>query len=197
MSMSIPTVTETYGHAWQELKRCFLSLLGVTVAWSLVLGIGGRLPRGPVNLAWHSLVVGPVGIGALWAYLRVARGETPSLDDLLVAVRRNYLQAVLLSVLMGLVVGAGILLFVIPGVWAGLRLSWAPFLMLDDHLGAVDAMSSSWNLTYGHGLRLFGIWSIAALLAILGAMLFLIGTIPASMWSQVAVASYYVAIRGR
>ena len=103
----------------------------------------------------------------------------------------------LLSVLMGLVVGAGILLFVIPGVWAGLRLSWAPFLMLDDHLGAVDAMSSSWNLTYGHGLRLFGIWSIAALLAILGAMLFLIGTIPASMWSQVAVASYYVAIRGR
>ena len=55
---------------------------------------------------------------------------------------------------------AGLVLLVVPGIWIGLRLSWAPYLFMDERLGATDALRESFRRTRGHALSLLWLWTI-------------------------------------
>ncbi|MFM7142319.1 MAG: hypothetical protein ACKO2K_10460 [Alphaproteobacteria bacterium] len=190
-----PSPTEAFGHAWHQLKHAFLPLLGVTFGWLLVTSVAGRNLSGLPHLLFQVLFAGPVGIGAAWAALRVARGETPEFGDLFAAFRRDWAQASLLCLLLGLAVGTGLALLVLPGVWIGLRLSWAPYLFMDEGLGAAEALRESFRRTRGHATSLLWLWTIAGLVTLAGLVLFVVGVLPASMWAQTAAASYYLGAR--
>jgi uncharacterized membrane protein len=192
-----PSVTDAYGFAWSELKRAFLELFLIGVVWLLMGAVSGYLRGRLIGFVYEILVMGPVTFGGMYAYLRAARGETPDVGDLFAAFRGDYWQAVLASILLHAIVAIGTMLLVVPGIIALVRLSWAPYLVLDEKMDAVSAIRESWERTRGHGWTIFGIWLLAIPIVIVGAILLVVGVIPAMIWAHLAAACYFAAIATR
>jgi uncharacterized membrane protein len=87
-------------------------------------------------------------------------------------------------ILSALVVFAGFLLLIIPGIIAAIGLGFVAFLVVDRGAGPVDALKESWRITKGHkwqllllGLALVGINIIGVLLLGIG----LFASVPITM----------------
>lgn len=72
----------------------------------------------------------------------------------------------LLNLLVILTVIGGLILLIVPGIIFGLRLSLAPYYLVDRKLDVMGAYKASWHATRGHLGKLWGIVG-AALLMIL------------------------------
>jgi hypothetical protein len=70
-----------------------------------------------------------------------------------------------LALLIGLVVGVGFILFIIPGIIFLVFLSVSVAGFIIERLGAVDSMKRSWRLVGGHWWHTFGVIIVAAILA--------------------------------
>lgn len=197
ISSSGPSASEAYAQAWDVLKRCFLELLLLAIVWALLSAPSGWFRESLVGTAYHVLVLGPVGFGGMYAFLRAVRGGTPEIGDLFVAFRGDYVQAVLASLLMGILISIGFVLLVIPGFIAIVRLAWVPYLVTDEHLDAVGAVRESWERTRGHGWTIFGIFLLAIPIVLVGLVLLVVGVIPALMLAQLASAALYADVTAR
>ena len=197
ISSSGPSASEAYAQAWDVLKRCFLELLLLAIVWALLSAPSGWFRESLLGTAYHVLVLGPVGFGGMYAFLRAVRGGTPEIGDLFVAFRGDYVQAVLASLLMGILISIGFVLLVIPGFIAIVRLAWVPYLVTDEHLDAVGAVRESWERTRGHGWTIFGIFLLAIPIVLVGLVLLVVGVIPALMLAQLASAALYADVTAR
>jgi len=186
----------SYSYAWPALKRSFLELLVIGVIWvalSLPIGILRKvLP--PLALAYGIFVLGPLAYGGLYAYLRAVRGQRPEISDLFTAFAVGYWPSVLANVLVHVLVGFGFALLVVPGVIALVRLSFVPFLVIDERREAMDAIRESWERTRGYGWQIFGVWLLAIPIVIAGAIFFGVGIVPALMWAHLAFATMYAGV---
>jgi uncharacterized membrane protein len=213
------SINASYGHAWQQLKRYFLPLFLIglivfiisAVAGGLIGGLGAlfggsggqdqatgvAIIGGIADLLFQFLVTVPLAYGSYYAYLKAARDDGPEVSDLFVAYRRAFLSSVLTSVLLGICIGIGFLLLVIPGIILSVRLAFAPLLVVDEGLGPTAALAESWRRTSGHFWTIFGVWLLAIPITFIGLLLFVIGLIPAVMWIYLAFASLYAAVSAR
>ncbi len=208
-----PTITESYGHGWRQLRRYFLELFlaglvafVVQIACSAVLGAlqaGMRQNPGStglaslLQLAYQFLIGTPLSYGLLFAFLRAARGETPQVSDLLEAFRRGWVESALAGLLTTVLIVIGFFLLIIPGVILSVRLSFVPFLVVDERFGPVGAVRESWRRSAGYGWTIFGFWLLSIPIFLVGFLLLIIGVIPALMWVWTAFASLYAAITVR
>jgi len=197
-----PTVGNAYSHAWNVLKADFWSLLLIGfVAWLLGGAVGAVLNRGPsgglVSTLYQYLIGTPIFYGAAYAWLRAVRGQRPELSDLFVPFRRSWVSCVLAQILLTIVVVVGLILLIVPGIFLAVRLSFVPFLVVDEGRGPVDAMTESFNRTAGHGWTIVGAALLAILVVIVGFILLIVGSIPATMLVYLAFASLYTAITVR
>jgi uncharacterized membrane protein len=198
-----PTIGGAYSHAWSILKADFWSLLLVGfVAWLLAGAIGSALGRagsagGALSALYQILVGTPVTFGAAYAWLRAVRGEKPEISDLFVPFQRNYVSCVLAGLLWELIVIVGFVLLVIPGIILSVRLAFVPFLVVDEGRGPVEAIMESWNRTSGYGWTLFGAALLAIVVVLVGLILLIVGSIPATMLVYLAFASLYAGITAR
>jgi uncharacterized membrane protein len=197
-----PTVTGSYAHSWRQLRRHFFALLAVTFFWMLInvaLFAASWLARegqgepasSLVDLA-SVLVTAPLSYGLGYAYLRAARGEAPQVGDLFAPFRHAYLASLLASALYGLLVALGMLLLIVPGIIVAVRLSFAPFLLIDEGLGPVEVLRESWRRTTGYGWTIFGVGLLGIPIFFLGLLLLVVGVIPALMLVELAMASLVV-----
>jgi hypothetical protein len=91
-------------------------------------------------------------------------GEDPGLEQ---SYRFGFhrLGAVLLvSVLVGLATIAGFILFIIPGIWIGVRLAVSVEALVVEGRRGTQAMGRSWELVGGHWWHAFGALVVAGLL---------------------------------
>ena len=65
-----------------------------------------------------------------------------------------------LSIISGAIVFAGLILFIIPGLYLLARISLAPFAFYNEEIGPTKAISQSFKLTKGH---VFEMWSVLIL----------------------------------
>jgi hypothetical protein len=186
----------SYGFAWTALKRSFVDLLVIGVIWvalSLPLGILRKVFP-PLALAYGAFVLAPLAYGGLYAYLRAVRGQRPEIADLFTAFAIAYWPSVLANILVHVIVGVGFALLVVPGVIALVRLSFVPFLVIDEQRDAADAIRESWERTWGYGWQIFGVWLLAIPIVIAGAIFFGVGIVPALMWTHLAFATMYAGV---
>jgi uncharacterized membrane protein len=99
------------------------------------------------------------------------------------------------TLLYSLLVGIGMVLLVVPGVYVGVACQFAPYLIIDRRLGPVAALRESAALTKGSrwGLLFFGLVVIG--LNILGSLLFGLGllvTVPVTFSAHVWVYRRFV-----
>ncbi len=190
------SVTDCYRKAWDRLWEGFVDLLLPLLAWMLIAGFGSWLGRrtGLVGLVFQLAVGLPVGLGAAWVYLRAARGERPEIADLFVAFRANYTQAVVGMALLSAIVGLGMMLLVVPGIFALVRLCLVPYLLVAEHYEPLPALGESWRRTEAHGWPILGALLMTLPIVLVGALLLGVGLIPAAIWIHLALAQIYLEI---
>jgi hypothetical protein len=91
-------------------------------------------------------------------------GEDPSLEQSYRFGFHRLGSVLLVSVLVGLATVAGLILFIIPGIWIGVRLAVSVEALVVEGRRGTQAMSRSWELVGGHWWHAFGALVVAGLL---------------------------------
>jgi uncharacterized membrane protein len=95
------------------------------------------------------------------------------------------------SILQGLIVVFGVLLFIIPGIVFSIRFGFYGYLIVDKNLKIVESLKKSWEITKGNTWNLFLFYLLLGLINLLGFLALIVGlffTLPTTM---LATASVY------
>ena len=203
-----PEIGACYSHGLKKLSKYFIDFLLIFIVMiafgiptyiiSWIQGYGE-----PLNFAWALfgwvygfLVTGPLEYGVAFAYLKAARGEKPEVKEL-TKVLENYWNIIIATILFGVIVFIGFILFIIPGIYFLCKLAFVRYLVIDEKMEALTAIQESWKMTNGHALTIFVMGLLAIPIFIAGILLFGIGVIFSTMWVEAAFASLYHAASSR
>ena len=187
---------EALSFGWQRFKERPFFLIGlflITTVISAITGfvadeIGGGGVSVVINVIDFSIQI-IISMGMTLILLRVYDKVDTDYTDLIEPIHLFW-KYLVMTVLVLVVVLFGLVLFVIPGIIAGLALSFSTYLIIDRNLGPVEAMKESMRITHGHRWNLFIFGLSIFFLNILGALFFGIGlliTIPISALATVHV----------
>ena len=148
-------------------------LLGHTVRFS-----GAAIDNGVVvsTPSWRVGVAGLIAaLAGVVMYLVLAgaitravaaatAGEDPGVEQSYQFGFHRFWSVLLVSVLVGLAVVGGLILFIIPGIWIGFRLSVSTQALVVEGRRPTEAMGRSWALVAGHWWHAFGTVVVGGLL---------------------------------
>ena len=196
----VPGVGSSYDNGWKQLWKHFLELflIGIiyfviNIPFNIIQWVTGGFFISFLSLFYSLLVVSPVGYGVSFAFLKAAREDKVEVQDMFAAFN-NFWNAVAANILVGIIVGIGFLLFIIPGIYFACKLAFVPYLVVDRKMGVIKAIDESWRMTGGHGWKVFLIGLLAIPIGIAGLICFGIGIIISIMWINMALASLYHAV---
>ena len=199
-----PKLGACYGHGWQQLWKYFLELLLISII-AFIIGIpssmGGWAKDIPflsgmlgfIAFIYGLLVVNPVDYGVSFAFLKAARRDKLEINDMFEAFK-NYWNAVLANLLVGVIVVIGLFLLIVPGIIFYCKLIFTRYLVVDRRMGVIEAIQESWRMTRGHAGTVFLIALLSIPLYIAGLICFGVGIIVAILWVKLAFASLYYAV---
>jgi uncharacterized membrane protein len=202
VNLSEISASAAYGHGWQTLKKFIPELLLVfllEMVVSLPVGLGsllfnpelvGTFVNGLFNVAYYFIVLLPVSFGMSWVYLKAVRGEPFRPTDIFFSFQQ-FGQVILAGILMGVIIGIGVILFIIPGIIFACKLAFVPYLVMDEKLDATEAVRRSWEMTRGYAGTIFWMGILAFFVCLLGVICLIIGVIPAAILVSLAFASIY------
>jgi hypothetical protein len=132
---------------------------GVAVTSSWRVGLAGLVT------ALAGVVMFLVLTGAITrAVAAEAAGEDPGVEQSYRFGFHRLGSVLLVSVLVGLATIGGLILFIIPGIWIGVRLSMSTQALVVEGRRPTEAMGRSWALVGGHWWHAFGTLVVAGLL---------------------------------
>lgn len=181
--------------AYRQGGRVFLDrlppllVLGLAAAAAQFVSFGTGA-RWILGFAFAVLVAIPLKWGFSYACLRAVRGETPEPRDLLRAFD-HYVNAASAAALVYVMVIAGCVLLIVPGIYVYCRTRFVPYLVTQEDLDPIEAIRRSWRMTEDHLGSILGISAFGLLLSGVGLLLAGIGIVPAFIWWDLALASYY------
>jgi len=199
----VPGVGSSYGNGWRQLWKYFLELFLIFII-VLVISIPSGMSwcwkataaapfLSVLVFAYSVLITNPVSYGVSFANLKAARGDKLIIKDMFEAFR-NYWNAVLASLLVGIIVVIGFILLIVPGIIFACKLAFTPYLVVDRKMEVIEAVKESWRMTNGHAWKVFLIGLLAIPINIAGLICFGVGVIITGMWTNLALASLYHAV---
>ncbi len=199
-------VGSSYGNGWRQLWRNFLLLFLIGIIFALISSpgsvvsrigqeIGGATTAVAIlfSMAYGILLTGPLAYGVSFAYLTAARNNPLDIRDMFEAFH-NYWNAVLASLLVGIIIGLGLVFLIVPGIIFACKLAFTPYLVVDRQMTVIEAIEESWRMTRGHAWTVFLVGLLSIPIGIAGLMCCGVGIIPAIMWTKLASASLYHAV---
>jgi hypothetical protein len=190
-----------------------------------------QLASGIINIFYAT----PLVFGLMFVYLGTVRGEKVKYGNIFAAFQ-NYPDVLLVGFIYTVIsTGMSFLLTFIaahsPVLGALLALAWfvfsiflvcklafVPYLLLDRHLKAIEAIRTAWNMSAGHAWKVFliGLFSVLMLVAVaivaallsliffwvpfigifIGILVGTIGAIVLAMWLLTTYGSLYYAVSG-
>jgi uncharacterized membrane protein len=199
------TVSDSFGHGWERLKKYFPELLLVLIVQILLsapMGVGNLFGdefatsiafQSLFNLVYGLVVLAPVSYGSSWIYLKAVRGEDFKVSDMFFAFQQigNVILATLLT---GAIIGIGFVLLIVPGIIFACKLAFVPYLVMDRKMEAVEAIRKSWEMTTGHAGTIFWMGVVSFFVGLLGLICLIVGIIPAAIWITLAFATIYWSV---
>ncbi len=189
---------EDFKKNWKVLLGAFAVIFVISFVGSMITTALTKQDLGVVSfllsLVLYVIQIG-LSVGLIKIALGVVDGKAVKIDLLWESVTNsnwkllgNYFLA---SLVVGIVVGVGFLLLVIPGILLMVKLAFAMYYVVDKGQGPMDAVKSSWNATKGMFVKLLIFFIVVGLINILAAFLLalpLLLTVPVTM---VAMARLY------
>lgn len=199
----IPKLDSAFRHGWTTMLKSFLELFLV-----LLILIAVTIPFWPISafeenipavvmlqifaMVYGLMVAAPFEYGAKYMYVKAVRGEKLVMKDILKPFD-DYLNVILANLLTGAIVIFGFFLLIIPGILFAVKLSFVPYLVMDKKLDPVEAVKTSWNMTYGVSWTIFWMAIVSFFIYIAGLICLLFGVLISSMWVSVSFAALYHA----
>ena len=200
-----PTYSGAFSHGWLTMKKYFIELLVVILVLILF-----SIPMGIVNsfvdratfgypsltifgIAYGMIVLGPIGYGVNWLFLKAVRNEPFKTYDMFMAFQ-NIWNVVIANILVGVIVGIGFVLLIVPGIIFACRMAFVSYLVMDQKMEAIAAVKKSWEMTRGYSWTIFGMAIMSFFIAIAGLICLGVGILPAIIWIESAFAALYWAV---
>jgi hypothetical protein len=103
----------------------------------------------------------------LYAAFQAMRGRDVIIGDAIGRAFSRFLSLLGISILVGLGVAIGFMLLIVPGIILALRWAVAVPACVVENKGPLESMRRSAELTKGHRWKIFGIWVLIAIVAII------------------------------
>jgi hypothetical protein len=166
--------------SWNAVKRNLWTLIApgliiavLAVVLGLVIGFSAAKlgSGGVIGLLLLGLVV-LVAVLVLLPYstivmLASAKGEKISISEAAKRSPQYALRVLGAAILTALAVVGGLILLVVPGLIFAAWFSLASYLIVNENLGAIEAMKRSKELVKGHTIEMLGLISFATALGVL------------------------------
>ncbi len=202
-------IDEVITFGWHQMLKYFWPLTGVLACNFLVQSVpmvtsmvlNYAVPTSTAVTIFGGLVslVGGVAgliisLGTFNLYLKVVDGDTVAVRDVYSKYKRTW-NFVLASLLYGLMVGAGYICLIIPGIYLQLRFQFYLYFILDSDASPLTSLKASWAITKGSGAELFFLMICNYFIGWAGMLCLFIGVFPAHMVQSIALAKTYRLLR--
>lgn len=131
---------------------------------------------GLIFLALFAIISGFFYAMNIGLEVKLAQAKKTNFTELVEYGKKNWLKMVGLFISMAVIIIAGLILLIIPGVIAFFRLILAPYAMIDQKLSVTEALKTSNNLVKGNMLLIAKVIGMTILFSI--AVSLLVGWIP-------------------
>ena len=163
---------------------------------------GGLLAGSPLAKQYAHPVIALVSwaittflqLGLTRVALNLASGDEVSVGTLF-SQGDKLLRSLGAGILYFLVVAAGLLLLIVPGVYLALKFSMYQSALVDKNMGVIEAFKYSSRLTQNNKLSLIGLGLLSILVVLAGALALLVGLIYAIPVVTIALALAYRALQ--
>ena len=201
-----PEAVQSYSVGWKVIWKYFVELLVIGIVYMVLSGPISVLqwqvdkfawflvPMAMFGIAYGVFVAGPISYGANWVFLKAVRGERIEIRDMFAVFQKNYWNAVIANIVVGIIVGLGFVMLIVPGIIFACRLAFVPYLVVDREMDVMDALRVSWDMTRGYGWHIFLMGLLAIPIVILGLLCFFVGVFVSVMWISAAFAVMYHAV---
>jgi hypothetical protein len=166
--------------------------------WEGVSGLELASILGAGFLALLLLIIVAIFLYAMATSLEVksTAGKKPDISELFEDGKRYFFRIFGLVILMGLIIVAGFLLLIVPGIIAIGRLVMAPYYLVDKDLSIMQALKQSNDKAIGNMGRIYGAIGVTILVAIFANIIGAIPVIGALIGVAITIAfSLVVALR--
>jgi uncharacterized membrane protein len=140
--------------------------------------IGQIIAMGWVRISLNIVGGRPAGVSDMWERL-----------DL-------FLPYVVAAVIFSVMVGIGLFLLIVPGVYLALTFGFYGFNVMDKEMSPLDALKRSAELTRGRKWKLLAFWLTLFFLNVLGLILLVVGVLVTAGVSLIAVGYVYRSLEG-
>ncbi|HER08985.1 MAG TPA: hypothetical protein ENO20_08760 [Bacteroides sp.] len=201
-----PEAGRSYSIGWKVLWVYFVELLVVSIVYMILAGPVSFFQWKTDHFEWFLVplvffgiiygifVAGPIGYSVKWVFLKAVRGERIEIRDMFVVFQKNYWNAVVANIVVGVIVGLGIVMLIVPGIIFACRLAFVPYLVIDEEMDVMDALRTSWDMTRGYGWQIFFMGFLAIFIVLAGLIALFVGVIISVMWISAAFAAIYYAV---
>jgi len=177
-------IKESFLYGWEAFVRnffFFLSFFAIFLFPMLLLEVysknwneGSLLYN--VAMLFGSLLRIVSAMALLSLCLHIFDNGRASIDAFKHMLRR-FVPYFIVTTLYGMMLGFGLMLFVVPGLYLGVIFQFAPFLVLDKDMGPIQALKESLSLTKQVRWELFFFDVLVVLANLVGNLLFGLGVL--------------------
>lgn len=203
------TVGSAIGFGWETFKKRPWFFVGATVVILLLYGaisaittgidaaIGGSADDPTLVGTLVNFVLGTfVGMGVTAFYL--AAHDNPETVDLTTLWHPEpFWKFLLASILVGLTIGIGFVLLIVPGIIAAIFFMFTHFVVIDKGLGPIEAMKESMRIGRGYRWPLLGLIVLLALIMMAGLLALIVGILVAMPVAALAATHAYRTLSGQ
>ncbi len=147
-------IGKAIGFGWDSIKKDFWYFIALAVVYMFLNSILSKTTNHLINLDILGIFVGAwLTAGLTRIALDYYGGEKPPFETLFTQIK--YFWRILGGqILVGLIVAAGLILLIVPGIYWGLKYQFTTNIIVDKDLGILEAMGKSGELTKGIKLQL-------------------------------------------
>jgi hypothetical protein len=194
--------TEAISYGWKGLTKYLGPLLLITLV-VVVISVGMSLvgylfDSWFLQLTWNivtTVVSLIVAMGLIRAALAVVDGRTPEVGMLFHT--DNFVPYLVASILVGLSVGIGLLLCIIPGLILGFLFAFYGYAIVDGRVSdGIEAMKTSWNVVSANVGQLLLLFILVFIINIAGALLCGVGLFFTYPLTAIAIAYAWRRVSG-
>jgi uncharacterized membrane protein len=195
-------------YGWETFKKYPWVLIGVTLTVSVVpqliqylfqIPFQGMAQENAPDSFTPFMLIGTLlsvavslylSVGLIKMYLKLADNKKIEYKDLFNANAEEIIRYLIGSILYGLIILAGFILLVIPGIYFGIKYQYYSYLIIDKKLNPMEAIKESGNITQGNIGNLFLFNLLVIVVSLLGLVALVVGVLVAS--PVVGIAQAYV-----
>lgn len=197
---------EAIKYGWGIMKANFWFFVGIIIVAGFIVGIPSNIADNlnkpdPCLLGFvFNIIAGIarviISIGLIKIALILLNKEKPEFKELF-NFKGSFWRFVGASILYGLIVVAGFILLIVPGIYWAIKYQWFGYCIVDQKLGPVQALKKSAQMTDTVKWQLLGFGLVVTGINILGFLCLFIGLFATIPTTLLATAFVYRKLSGQ